>query len=214
MDRAGASGGSPPYTFSLATNGSGGTINASSGVYTAGTTAGVTDTVRVTDAAGNASNATVTVTAATCSAIAKVQAASAATTLTTSRSLLITETPGNLLVVAVYWNGSDVVSISDTLGNTWSSIPVENNSKTETDVRIWYAQSIKGGTNTITVKQPVSEYIGFYLIEYSGVAATGALDATNGKVPVAASPVADTGNLTTSGCRDLVVALDQPRNGL
>jgi hypothetical protein len=147
------------------------------------------------------------VTAATCSAIAKVQAASAATALTTSRSLSITETAGNLLVVAVYWNGSDVVSISDTLGNTWSSIPVENNSTTETDVRIWYAQSIKGGANTVTVKQPVSEYIGFYLIEYSGVAATGALDATNGKVPTAASHVADTGNLTTSGCRDLIVAL-------
>jgi hypothetical protein len=202
-----ASGGSPPYTFSLATNNSGGTINPSSGVYTAGTKAGVTDTVRVTDAVGSTSNASVTVTPATCSAIAKVQVASAAATPTTSQPISITETAGNLLVAAVYWNGSDVVSISDTLGNTWNSVPVEDNSTTLSDVRIFYAQNIKGGANTITVNQPVSVYIGFYLIEYSGVATAGALDTANGKVPLAASHVADTGNLTTSGCRDLVVAV-------
>lgn len=202
-----ASGGTPPYTFSLATNNSGGAINASSGVYTAGTKAGVTDTVRVTDAAGSTSNATASVTAATCSAIAKVQVASAATTSTTTRSLSIMETAGNLLVVAAYWNGSDAASISDTLGNAWSSIPVENNGTTATDVRIWYAQNIKGGTNTITVSQPWSVSIGFYLIEYSGVATTGALDAASGKIASAASQVADTGNLATTGCRDLVVGL-------
>jgi hypothetical protein len=202
-----ASGGSPPYTFSLATNNSGGTINASTGVYTAGTKAGVTDTVRLTDAAGSTSNATVTVTASTCGTIAKVQVASAATASTTTRSVSITETAGNLLVAAVYWNGSDVASISDTLGNTWSSVPVQDNSTTATDVRIWYAQNVKGGANTITVTQPWSVSIGFYLIEYSGVATTSALDTTSGKIALAASHVADTGNLTTSGCRDLVVGL-------
>jgi len=202
-----ASGGSPPYVFSLATNGSGGTINASSGAYTAGTKAGVTDTVGVTDAAGGTSNATITVSAATCSTIAKVQTTSAATASITSQSVSITETGGNLLVAAVYWNGSDVASISDTLGNSWTSVPLEDNSTTATDVRIWYAQNIKGGANTITVKQPWSVSIGFYLIEYSGVATMGALDTTNGKIALAASHVADTGNLTTSGCRDLIVAL-------
>lgn len=202
-----ASGGTPPYTFSFATNNSGGTINASSGVYTAGAKAGVTDTVRVTDAAGSTANASVNVTAATCGTIAKVQVASAATASTTSRSLSIRETAGNLLVVAAYWNGSDVASISDTLGNTWSSIPVEDNATTATDVRIWYAQNIKGGANTITVSQPWSVSIGFYLIEYSGVATSGAFDAASGKIASAASHLADTGNLTTSGCRDLVVGL-------
>jgi hypothetical protein len=202
-----ASGGSPPYTFSLASNNSGGTMNASSGVYSAGTKIGVTDTVRVTDSAGSTSNAAVTITAATCSTIANVQVASAATSSTTSQSLSITETAGNLLVAAVYWNGSDVASISDTLGNTWSSVPVKDNSKTATDVRIWYAQNVKGGANTITVTQPWSVSIGFYLIEYSGVATTGALDVSSGKIAPGASHVADAGSLTTSGCRDLVVAL-------
>lgn len=47
-----ASGGSPPYSWSLVANGSGGTIS-SSGVYTAGPTVG-NDTVRVADSTGSA----------------------------------------------------------------------------------------------------------------------------------------------------------------
>ena len=58
-----ASGGSGTgYTWDLATNSSGGAITAA-GVYTAGTTGGVTDVVRVTDSASHTATATVTVTA-------------------------------------------------------------------------------------------------------------------------------------------------------
>jgi predicted secreted protein len=58
-----ASGGSGTgYTWALATNNSGGTITAA-GVYTAGSTGGVTDVVRVTDSASHTATATVTVTA-------------------------------------------------------------------------------------------------------------------------------------------------------
>ena len=58
-----ASGGTSPYTFSLFANNSLSTIDPSSGVYTAGTIV-ATDTVRVTDALGSTSDATVTVSAA------------------------------------------------------------------------------------------------------------------------------------------------------
>jgi len=47
-----ASGGSPPYSWSLVANGSGGTIS-SSGLYTAGSSVG-SDTVRLADSLGNA----------------------------------------------------------------------------------------------------------------------------------------------------------------
>jgi photosystem II stability/assembly factor-like uncharacterized protein len=58
-----ASGGSGTgYAWSLTTNGSGGTIGASSGVYTAGATANVTDVVRVADSLGNVATADVNVT--------------------------------------------------------------------------------------------------------------------------------------------------------
>jgi hypothetical protein len=57
-----AGGGSVPYTFTLAVNNSGATINATTGRYTAGNTPNVTDTVRVTDSVGSTADATVNVT--------------------------------------------------------------------------------------------------------------------------------------------------------
>jgi uncharacterized repeat protein (TIGR01451 family) len=57
-----ASGGSGTgLTFSLSINGSGGSINGSTGAYVAGGTANATDVVTVTDSLGNAATSTVTV---------------------------------------------------------------------------------------------------------------------------------------------------------
>ncbi len=59
-----ASGGSGTgYVWSLSTNASGGSINASTGIYTAGSTGGATDTVQVVDSLGNKASASLTVTA-------------------------------------------------------------------------------------------------------------------------------------------------------
>ncbi len=55
-----AAGGYGSYTYSVSTNNSGGSINGS-GVYTAGVSTGVTDTVKVVDAFGNFATATVSV---------------------------------------------------------------------------------------------------------------------------------------------------------
>ncbi len=55
-------GGYGTYVYSILTNNSGATINASTGVYTAGTTPSVTDTVEATDTFGNTTTATVSVT--------------------------------------------------------------------------------------------------------------------------------------------------------
>jgi len=51
------------YAWTLATNASGGTINATSGAYTAGQTSSVTDVVKVTDSLGNVATTNVSVTA-------------------------------------------------------------------------------------------------------------------------------------------------------
>ncbi len=53
--------GTAPFTFSIPVNNSGATINSSSGLYTAGSTADVTDIVRVTDSLGGEAEATVSV---------------------------------------------------------------------------------------------------------------------------------------------------------
>jgi hypothetical protein len=55
-----ASAGTPPYSWTLSANNSGGSIT-SAGVYTAGATGNVTDTVTVTDSLAATSSATVTV---------------------------------------------------------------------------------------------------------------------------------------------------------
>lgn len=55
-----ASGGFQPYTFSIQVNNSGATIDAT-GRYTAGSTTGASDTVRVTDAFGASADATVNI---------------------------------------------------------------------------------------------------------------------------------------------------------
>ena len=55
-----ATGGIPPYSYSVLTGGAGGTVNSVSGLYTAPAVAG-SDTVRVTDAASHTSDAPVTI---------------------------------------------------------------------------------------------------------------------------------------------------------
>jgi hypothetical protein len=57
-----AGGGIGTKVFSIPVNNSGGSINPSTGFYTAGTTADVSDTVRVTDGLGSTADATVNVT--------------------------------------------------------------------------------------------------------------------------------------------------------
>ncbi len=55
------SGGEGPYTWSITTNASGGSINAGTGVYRAGGTPSAVDTVRVTDSLGNIATVNVAV---------------------------------------------------------------------------------------------------------------------------------------------------------
>ncbi len=55
-------GGYGDYVYSIQTNNSGASIDASTGEYTAGATPSVSDTIKVTDAFGNTATATVTVT--------------------------------------------------------------------------------------------------------------------------------------------------------
>jgi hypothetical protein len=55
-------GGYAPLTYSISINNSGGSINATSGLYTSGSTGSVVDTILVTDSFGNTATTTVSVT--------------------------------------------------------------------------------------------------------------------------------------------------------
>jgi hypothetical protein len=206
----GATGGTAPYTFSIATNRSGGSINASTGAYIAGSTGGVTDIVRVIDNTGTTTDATVTVNSAA-TGINFVQAVAPGYMPDTSRSATITETAGNLLVVAVYWNAdSATIGVSDTAGNTYLSTPEINSpgGGWGTQVQLFYAQNIVGGSNTVTVSQSTGTHpLGLFLLEYSGIRTSNALDVSTGQIAPFSTSSMSTGNMTTTGTTDLVVAL-------
>ncbi len=130
----GASGGSGAgFVFTISANASGGTIDASSGVYVAGAAPGVTDVVTVTDPLGNVAAANVTVGAGV-TVIPPAPSIAPRGMLTLSASggsgtgysfaILTSNSGGSInLTTGVYVAGSipsstDLVSVTDSLGNS------------------------------------------------------------------------------------------------
>ena len=82
-----------------------------------------------------------------------------------------TTTQGNTIIVATSTEGSAITSVADTQGNLYVQAVASSSNA------IWYATSIKGGADTVTANFATST--GFSLIyvhEYSGLAASSALD--------------------------------------
>ena len=139
------------YTWSLATNASGGSIVAATGVYTAGPTASVTDVVQVTDSGAGVATASVTVTAGV--SIAPFSAAfpkqSHAFTATGGSgagyawSLTAVPSGGSINAgTGLYFAGptgsvTDTAKVTDSLGNSAS-----------VSITVTAAVSISGGTST------------------------------------------------------------------
>jgi hypothetical protein len=130
-----ASGGQGAYTYSLATNASGGSINGATGAYTAGATPNVTDIVRVADAAAGSATATVTVSAGvsispTSAAVAphgtRTFTASGGSGTGLTFTLSINGSGGSISAGGAYVaggtaNATDVVTVTDSLGNAATS---------------------------------------------------------------------------------------------
>ena len=109
-------------------------------------------------------------------------------------------TAGNLIIVsAEVGNNHHVSSISDTEGNTYATATLAVTSPGTNVGQIFYAQNIKGGANTVTVALDGSttQYTDLYLLEYAGLATSGALDVT--------STASGTGNSVTSGAATTTV---------
>jgi hypothetical protein len=142
-------------------------------------------------------------------AIALVQIIPAGSRRAANQSAQAQLTSGDLVVIAVYWDESDAtVSVSDTSGNTWAHLDEQNNAANDTEVQIWYAQDAKGGNDTVTVTQSTGNSpLGFYLLEYSGIAATSSLDSQAGQSAPNPSTTMTTGTLPTSGALDVIVAI-------
>jgi len=71
---------------------------------------------------------------------------------------------------------NETFTITDTRGNTYKKA-IQINQTTDGDtLAIYYAESIGGGPNTVTVSDTVADTLRFAILEYSGVATSGSLD--------------------------------------
>jgi hypothetical protein len=144
--------------------------------------------------------------------ISKVQVINPAyvhgTSLTAS---LPTETAGNFLIAATaYQVPGTTVSLTDTLGNTWTDLTSYNTSAAATTdgnysgVQLWYAENIKGSANTVTISVNATTYIWLGVVEYSGIKTSGSLAANNGFVATTSSNSISAGNVTATGTNNLI----------
>lgn len=127
----------------------------------------------------------------------------------------LTVTPGNTLVVATYVSGTPAMSVSDTLGNVFASATkTTGTSCSGSSGQLWYVTNAKGGVDVVSVTISSSAALGITVAEYSGVAATGALDVVSNAVAAASSNAMSAPSLTTTGSRDLIVSLFHDTNGI
>lgn len=117
------------------------------------------------------------------------------------------QTAGNANIAAVGWNdtNADIVSIGDSAGNAYrTAIPTfRGNGLSQA---IYYAGNIQSGTNnivTVTFSQPAA-FVDLRVMEYSGLAATNALDAETSGTGVGTG--ADSGPLTVHATNELLFA--------
>ena len=111
---------------------------------------------------------------------------------------------GDLILVAFdYDTNTTPSSITDSQGNVFTEVGNQLTSPGGARSRVYYAKSIKGGPDTVTVNLSAnSGWIELYLTEYSGVDQTNPIDAQAGAFG-SAGPVSS-GNATTTVAGDLI----------
>jgi len=126
-----------------------------------------------------------------------------------------TETAGNFLVTATTYVTNVTASVTDTLGNTWHPLPAQTNGNTGcgtgsnnnfSGAQLWYAENIKGGSNTVTLTLSGQSFLWLEVVEYSGVKTSGSLLASTGSSSTTAVSSISTGNLNAGGPNNLIVA--------
>jgi len=122
-----------------------------------------------------------------------------------SRAFTTSNTAGNLIAVAVTWDGNTGAPIcSDSQGNTYTVANYQFDSTMSQSLAICYAPNIKAGANTVTVTFGSSRpYRRMVISEYSGV---GAVDVTAQNIATATTAVngATSGSATTTVSGDLI----------
>jgi len=113
-------------------------------------------------------------------------------------------TAGNLILIGFDFSSNTAFSsISDSQGNTFTQAGGQLTSPGGSSSRVYYANNIKGGADTITIKlSATSSFIETYLTEYTGVNQTVPVDVQAGSSGGAGS--VSSGNATTTTAGDLI----------
>jgi glucose/arabinose dehydrogenase/PKD repeat protein/fibronectin type 3 domain-containing protein len=106
---------------------------------------------------------------------------------------------GGLIVVTVYWDNNDSVSISDTRGNAYAAATARTNWYSGWSAQTFYAKNIAAGTNTVTATfaSAVSSFGIVQAQEYAGIDPMDPLDASSTETgygtSMASAPATSTG---------------------
>jgi len=175
--------------------------------------------VRATDAAGNLSAYSSTVSASTASnPITYVQSnsASPSTTVSTiSTAFPAAQAAGHFIVVGVSWGAAaSISSVTDTKGNTYT-LAVGPTTFSGAASAIYYARNIvaaAAGANTVTVTfNTATGTPDLRVAEYSGVDTTSPLDVTAASTGTSAT--SNSGSATTTNANDLLIGSNAVLSG-
>ena len=170
--------------------------------------AGATTGNVVVTVGGVASNGVAFTVTAGSGSIKLVQHASkdAGTSNSSSLAFASNNTAGNWIAVVIRAGKSgQVLSVSDSHGNTYKQAVVFNMTVDADTIGIFYAENIAGGANTVTVSDNIAAgTLRFSILEYSGVALTNSIDASTATEGTGATPA--TANAPTSWGADLLLS--------
>lgn len=115
-------------------------------------------------------------------------------------------TPGDLIVVQAIWSSTTfgVTSISDTLGNTYTSAAIASGSTSTEQIstQVFYAANVNGGPNQVTVTIGGSTFFNIFVYEIAGAATTNPVDVT--AIGNGTGLSETTGSTLTSAANDFV----------
>jgi uncharacterized repeat protein (TIGR01451 family) len=198
-----AAGGSyPPITLTVNVSAS-----APASVTNTATVAGGGETTTANDTASDVTTISVPTQPG---AITLVQHASvdAGTTTTATLSFTGNNTAGNWIAVVIRaGQPGQSFTVSDTRGNTYRRAFQFNETVDTVTLGLYYAESIAGGANAVTVTDTLTGgTLRFAIFEYSGVATSGSLDGTPGVAEGSGSTLASAPT-TTASSGDLVLGM-------
>jgi hypothetical protein len=136
------------------------------------------------------------------SGIALVQHASkdAGTATSTTLAFTANNTTGNWIGVVIRAGAlNEVFTITDTKGNTYHKAVQFNQTTDGFTYGIFYAENVASGANTVSVFDSASGTLRLAILEYSGVATSGSLDAITSAQGHSAAPSSGSAATTANG---------------